>query len=74
MIYRVEMTYPNGNIEEIEEEFYSLDDAIDYGKRLLGQVGYNAQFHKGGNAVQPFFVVLLRNKEGSKIVYDSRNK
>ena len=74
MIYRVEITYPNGNVEEIGEEFYSLDDAINYGNSLLGQVGYNAKFHKGGDGVQPFFIVLLRDEEGSKIVYDSKTK
>ena len=79
IIYKVQITYPNGNIEEIDEDFYTLAKAQEYGEHMLGQVSYNADFHApsfdlDGNEenVEPFFLVLAREGEEEKIAFDSR--
>ena len=72
--FKVEITYPNGQVEEVDEDFYTLNKAIDSANHLLGQVGFNAQFHKGGSVVQPFAVVKSYDNNEVKIVYDSRNQ
>ena len=64
----------NGEIEEVDEDFYSLNKAIESADHLLGQVGYNAQFHKGGKDTQPYAIVKEYADNELKIVYDSRNK
>ena len=74
LIYKVEITYPNGEVEEVDEDFYSLKKAIESAEHLLGQVAYNAQFHKGSANVQPFAVVKQYENNEVKIVYDSRKQ
>lgn len=71
--YKVEITYPNGEVEEINEDFYSLKKAIESAEHLLGQVAYNAQFHKGSANTEPFAIVKEHGEE-IKIVYDSRKQ
>ena len=73
-IYKVEITYPNGEVEEVNEDFYSLNKAIESATHLLGQVSYNAQFHKGSAKFDPFAVVKKYENDEVKIVYDSRNQ
>ena len=72
--YKVEITYPNGEVEEINEDFYSLKKAIESAEHLLGQVSYNAQFHKGGASTEAFALVKAYEDDDVKIVYDSRSK
>ena len=74
LIYKVEITYPNGEIEEVDEDFFSVKKAIESATHLLGQVSYNAQFHKGSAKLEPFAVVKEYNNNEVKIVYDSRNQ
>ena len=74
LYFKVEITYPNGEVEEIDEDFYSLKKAMETAESLLGQVSYNAQFHKGSSNVDPFAIIKQHDNEGVKIVYDSRNK
>ena len=74
LYYKVEIAYPNGEIEEIDEDFLSLKKAKESLEHLLGQVSYNAQFHKNGARVKPFAVVKEYNDNEVKIVYDSRNQ
>ena len=73
LYYKVEITYPNGEIEEIDEDFLTIKKAQESAEHLLGQVEYNAQFHKGNANVKPFAVVKEYNDKEVKIVYDSRN-
>ena len=74
LYYKVEITYPNGEVEEVDEDFYSLNKAKESAEHLLGQVSYNAQFHAGGNAVEAFAVVKAYENEEVKIVFDSRHQ
>jgi len=78
MIYKVNVTYPNGNVEEIEEAFSTLNEAKTFGQNLLNQVGYNANYKgsilddEGVRHVKPFFIIIEKNNNESKIVFDSR--
>lgn len=74
LYFKVEVTYPNGEVEEVDEDFYNVKKAIETAEHLLGQVSYNAQFHKGSAIVNPFAVVKQYENAEVKIVYDSRNK
>ena len=71
--FKVEITYPNGEIEEVNEDFYSLKKAIESAEHLLGQVSYNAQFHKGSANTEPSALVKEIGEQ-VKIVYDSRKQ
>ena len=78
-IYKVQITYPNGVIEIIDEDFYTLVNAKEYGQHLLGQVSYNEGYHSSGvdvegekRRVKPYFLVLLKENKEEKIVFDSR--
>ena len=79
--FKVHIIYPNAEEEIIEEDFYTLNKAIEYGKHLLGQVEYNAGFHahkidKEGDIVdiEPYCQVVEMNNDEEKVVFDSREK
>ena len=79
--YKVHIIYPNAEEEIIEEDFYTLNKAIEYGNHLLGQVQYNANFHarsidKEGEEVdvEPYCQVIEMTNDGPKVVFDSRKK
>ena len=74
LYYKVEITYPNGEVEELNEDFYGLEKAKECAEHLLGQVSYNAKFHKGEANTEPFALVKAYENNEVKIVYDSRNK
>ena len=38
LYYKVEITYPNGEVEEVDEDFYILNKAKESAEHLLGQV------------------------------------
>ena len=80
-IFKVIVTYPNAQMEEIEEDFYTLEKAIEYADHILGQVSYNAQFHadsfdEDGDIVRvnPYAIVEERGNEEIQVVYDTRKK
>ena len=80
VIYKVQITYPNGNMEEIEEDFFSLDKAKEYAEHILGEVQYNAQFHESSfdedgveKVVDPYCLILARDAEKEEVVFDTRN-
>ena len=79
--YKVHIVYPNAEEEIIEEDFYTLNKAIESANHLLGEVEYNAAFHarsidKSGDEVDvnPYCQVIEISNDGSKVVYDSRQK
>ena len=74
LYYKVEITYPNGEVEEIGEDFLSTKKAKESLEHILGQVAYNAQFHKGNANVEPFGVIKEYQDNVVKIVYDSRKQ
>ena len=79
--FKVHIIYPNAEEEIIQEDFYTLKKAIEYGEHLLGEVQYNAAFHgrsidKEGDVVdvEPYCQVVEISNDGSKVVFDSRQK
>lgn len=46
-VFEVLVSYPDGHIEIIEESFYSLDQAREYGKSMLNQIAATEAFHQG---------------------------
>ena len=79
--YKVTISYPDGHLEEIEEEFMSMDKAVDFGEKYIAQV-YGTESFKG-NAIDegnlfgrkvPFFYVDCISDEGSENVYNSSEK
>ena len=77
-IYKVEVTYPTGRVEEIDEAFETLEKAIEYGQQLLVQVGNNARFKNDldedglpRKTVKPRFSVLEKENGQESIVFDS---
>ena len=79
--FKVHIIYPNAEEEIIEEDFYTLNKAIEYADHILGEVQYNAKFHaskidKVGDevSVEPYCLVEEIDKEGTKVVFDTRKK
>ena len=77
--YKVLVTYPNGKTEEIEDSFKSGQEALEFGKTILGQIPYNAGYHDAATDVfgdkvfkQPYFMIEKVGGGKRKIVYDSR--
>ncbi len=77
--YKVTISYPDGHLEEIEEDFLSLEKAIDFGEKYLAQIYGTESFR--GNALdehnffhkkQPYFFVDSHGDGESEIVFDSR--
>ena len=77
--YKVTVTYPNGKSEEIEENFKTGQDALSFGKTILGQIPFNRGF-KGSlvdefgdkSYADPYFMIVKVDGKKRKIVYDSR--
>jgi len=46
-IFELLISYPDGHIEIIEETFYTLEKANEYGEGMLNQIYATEQFHQG---------------------------
>ena len=81
--FEVLVSYPDGHIEIIEETFYTLEQAEEYGKNILNQIAATEQFHNGNDESleprrlqKPYFEIyrivdgkreLVEKQKGSKI-------
>ena len=45
--FEVLVSYPDGHIEIIEETFYALEKAREYGESMMNQIAATEQFHSG---------------------------
>ena len=45
--FEVLVSYPDGHIEIIEETFYALEKAKEYGDSMLNQIAATEAFHQG---------------------------
>ena len=76
-LYHIVMTYPNGKVEEIQENFSAFDQAREYAENLVQQVGYNASI-KGSfdNSlfVKTYYLITAKKDGQTMIVFDSRKK
>ena len=68
--FKLTVSYPDGGVEEIEQDFHSLREAVEYGEALLGQIPSNAPF-KGRSGFEPRFRVARVDDSGRKVVFDS---
>ena len=48
-IFELLVSYPDGHIEIIEETFYAVEKAHEYGKGMLNQIYATEQFHQGND-------------------------
>lgn len=46
-VFELLVSYPDGHIEIIEETFYTLEKANEYGEGMLNQIYTTEQFHHG---------------------------
>ena len=72
------MTYPDGHIEEVEQDFSSLEEAKKYAYSLLTQIGQTEKYHyahgdyKGIQACgKAKFMILRKNMDGTTVLFDS---
>ena len=73
VIYKVQMTYPNGRTEVIEDDFSNGKDALEYGNGMLAQIMQTEQFHGGFSEDKKeasFCIIEVKGKK-KKLVYDS---
>ena len=76
VIYKVQMTYPSGRVEVIEEDFKTGKDALEYGNSMLAQIAQTEQFHGGfsDEKKEPqFYIIEIKGKK-RKVVYDSSDR
>ena len=77
VIYEVQVTYPNGHSELVEETFRSFDAAVEFGKSMLAQIAQTEDYHGKGvffgreKKQSATFVVIKREGEEHSIVFDS---
>ena len=79
MAYRLYITYPDGHVEEIEEEYSKIDQAKNYAIKLLTQVAATEKYHyahgdwkgiqKRGKAS---YMIVRKTEDGSEVVFDSK--
>ncbi len=83
VLYTVTMSYPDGHLEEIEEVFNSLEQAKEYGERMLNYVASTESIKRGGGLFddddfrssrqqEPYFMVIRLEGKERKIVFESR--
>ena len=82
--YRVVFVYPDGHIEEIDDQFENGKDALEYGNNLLNQVRNTEDvFHRANYDDSEFnfntkheahFMIVESNGKKYRLVYDSKGR
>ena len=82
--YRVIFMYPDGHLEEIDEQFKDGKEALEYGNNLLNQVLHTEDvFHRGNyddsdfnfnQKKEPRFMIVETNGKKYRLVYESNRK
>ncbi len=81
-IYRVVMVYPDGHVEDVQEEFKEGKEALEYGNNLLGQVYNTESVSRSSNSgiddgfgfkekIDPYFMIVEVRGKKIRMVYDS---
>lgn len=76
IIYKVQITYPNGRVEVIEEDFKTGKDALEYGNSMLAQIAQTEKFHGGFSDDKQearFYIIEIKGKK-QRVVYDSSSR
>ena len=73
-IYKVVFTYPDGHIEEIEDEFKSGADALECGNCILAQIPNTERYRNPFDVEkkEPGFSIVEVVGKKRKIVYNSK--
>ena len=69
------MRFPSGKIEMLEEDYETLEQAIEGGNKMVLQVQANEPFFSEGNTHgkgKPYFFVLRVVGKNKDEIYDSR--
>lgn len=79
--YKVIFVYPDGHIEEIQDQFETGRDALDYGNNLLNQVKNTEDVFQKSSFEQddlgfkekgkPHFMIVEMNGKKYRLVFDS---
>ena len=71
--YKVVFVYPDGHIEEIEDNFNDGIEAKEYGNNLLAQVANTEQFYGGMDEEKhnPYFMIVEVKGKKLKLVFES---
>jgi len=62
-IFELLISYPDGHIEIIEETFYAIEKAREYGVSMMNQIAATEQFHKHDDHVRlqkPYFEIYKK--------------
>ena len=72
--YKILFAYPNGRVEEIDQDFQTREAAIDYGKSMLAQIPSMEEYRSPleEEKRKPGFSVIEKTAKESKIVYNSK--
>lgn len=77
--FKVQVSYPDGKVEMIEEDFEKGADALEYGNSLLAQIAINQNYHEGAidefgeeTLKNPYFFIIEVYDDKQAVVYDSR--
>ena len=77
--YKVQISYPDGRVELIDEDFIKGAEALEYGNSLLNQIASNQDFHSGAidefgeeEIKEAYFFIVEIDGEKQSVVYDSR--
>ena len=73
--YQLSFCYPDGHVEEIDVEFYTLESAKEYGQTLLAQVSATEKIKKSslGSKGKSYFTVSESDGSMRNKVFDSRD-
>ena len=79
VFYHVEVVFPDGHIEDINNHFTVLRDAVEFGNGMLAQIASNEHLRARDidifderESVDPYFMVVEVKGKKRKLVYDSR--
>ncbi len=78
--FEVLISYPDGHIEIIEETFYTLEQAKEYGENMMNQIAATEQFHQGNGSFEkrhlqkPYFEVYKVADGSRELVEKGKGK
>lgn len=74
IIYKVEVSFPDGHIEELEVTFTNANEALSYANGILSQIAYTerGRQHDYEVAQEAYFQIKKIEGDKKKAIYDSR--
>ena len=75
--YKVQISYPNGRVEEIDERFSTQSQAIKYGDTLLAQIPSNKNYRDDFErevSYKSYFLVIEYSEQEKKVVFESKHR